>query len=74
MSRSPTAPSPMPEQKTWAPAGMRVYTDRDADGKPLIDYSYELSGSSGYGVGCESGEVGRYQTFTFPTDPQWLHH
>ncbi len=48
---------------------MRVYTDRDADGKPLIDYSYELSGSSGYGVGCESGEVGRYQTFTFPTDP-----
>ena len=47
----------------------RVYTDRDADGKPLIDYSYELSGSSGYGVGCESGEVGRYQTFTFPTDP-----
>ena len=30
--------------KTLGTGWMRVYTDRDADGKPLIDYSYELSG------------------------------
>ena len=59
MSRSPTAPSPMPEQKNLGTGWMRVYTDRGCRRKPLIDYSYELSGSSGYGVGCESGEVGR---------------
>ena len=47
---------------------LRIYTDKDVNSEPLIDYSYELSHSTGFGVGCESGEVGRYQTFTLPAD------